>query len=266
MDSVVDISWLTLGLFSSLLIIPFSISRYYQLKLSKEIAVSVGRMALQLILVGAYLEYLFKLNSLAINVIWIIVMTLIGASAITSKAKLPRAKLMLPVVTGLFVALIPMLGIIALGVIKPTPFYHAQYLIPLAGMLLGNSMSGNIVALQNFFRAFEERKAEYEAAISLGASPSYATLPFVRDAIARSFAPTLATMATTGLVTLPGMMTGQILGGASPMVAIKYQIMIMIAIFVTMSLSVALSLKLSVHSCISRYGRVLVNVVHDDAI
>ncbi|NVD06312.1 ABC transporter permease [Vibrio sp. JPW-9-11-11] len=260
MDSVIDISWLTLALFFTLLVIPFSISRYYHLALSKEILVSVGRMTVQLMLVGVYLEYLFKLNSLAINILWVLVMTLIGASAITSKAKLPRTHLMLPVCSGLIIALVPMLAIIVLAVVKPTPLYNAQYLIPLAGMLLGNSMSGNIVALQNFFNAFEERKSEYEAAISLGASPSYATLPFVRDAIALSLAPSLATMTTTGLVTLPGMMTGQILGGASPMVAIKYQIMIMIAIFVTMSFSIAITLKLVVKRCINRYGRVLVKV------
>ncbi|UPQ87101.1 ABC transporter permease [Vibrio sinaloensis] len=260
MDSVVDISWLTLALFFTSLVVPFTISRYYQLGLSREILVSVARMTLQLMLVGVYLEYLFKLNSLTINIAWILVMTLIGASAIASKAKLPRAHLMLPVACGLLIALVPMLAIIVLAVVKPIPCYNAQYLVPLAGMLLGNSMSGNIVALQNFFNAFEERKSEYEAAISLGASTSYATLPFVRDAIALSLAPSLATMTTTGLVTLPGMMTGQILGGASPIVAIKYQIMIMIAIFVTMSLSIAVSLKLVVKRCIHPHGRVLVKV------
>ncbi len=71
-------------------------------------------------------------------------------------------------------------------------FYNAQYMIPLAGMLLGNSLSSNIVALQNLFTAFEQRKSEYEAAISLGASPKYASFPFLQEALRKSLAPILA--------------------------------------------------------------------------
>jgi putative ABC transport system permease protein len=258
MESVVDIPWLTLALFFSLLVIPLAISRVYQLRISKEILLSVGRMTLQLLLVGVYLEYLFTLNSLMINIVWIALMMLIGASAIISKARLPRKPLVMPIVIGLLLGLLPVLSIITLIIIQPTPLYNAQYLVPLAGMLLGNSISGNIVSLQSFFSALEERRGEYEAAISLGASKEYATLPFVREAIQRSLAPTLATMTTSGLVTLPGMMTGQILGGASPIVAIKYQIMIMVAIFVMLSISVTLSLRLTVRNCINNQGRILV--------
>jgi putative ABC transport system permease protein len=123
-------------------------------------------------------------------------------------------------------------------------------------MLLGNSLSGNIVALQNLFTAFEERKSEYEAAISLGASPQYASRDFVRNALRKANAPILASMATTGLVTLPGMMTGQILGGASPLVAIKYQLMIMIAIFVMMTISLTLSIHLTLKATFTKEGRV----------
>lgn len=77
----------------------------------------------------------------------------------------------------------------------------------------------------------------------------------------KSFAPILASMAATGLVTLPGMMTGQILGGASPMVAIKYQLIIMIAIFVTLTLSVAITLELALHRCLDRNGQVKINTL-----
>lgn len=89
-----------------------------------------------------------------------------------------------------------MLAVICILVVKPDPFYSAQYMIPLAGMLLGNSLGGNIVTLQNFFTALSQRKDEYEAAISLGASVQFATLPFLREAIQKSLAPTLASMAT----------------------------------------------------------------------
>ncbi|GAL20376.1 YbbM seven transmembrane helix protein [Vibrio maritimus] len=108
-------------------------------------------------------------------------------------------------------------------------------------------MGGNIVALQNFYSTLESRWSEYQAAISLGAPIPMATLPFIRLSLQKSLAPILATMATTGLVSLPGMMTGQILGGASPVVAIKYQLVIMMAIWVMMSISITVCLNLVVH-------------------
>ncbi|GAM66676.1 ybbM seven transmembrane helix protein [Vibrio sp. JCM 19236] len=165
----------------------------------------------------------------------------------------------MPVSTGLLVGLAPVLFLLCWMVIQPEPFHSAQYVIPLAGMLLGNSLSANIVALQNLYTAFQERRHEYEAAIALAAPPMYATRPFVQAAMQKSFAPTLASMSTMGLVTLPGMMTGQILGGASPMVAIKYQLMIMIAIFVVMNISVTISLQLSLRNTITKEGRVTVS-------
>lgn len=223
--------------------------------------VSVARMFVQLTLVGAYLEFVFSTNNLWLNLAWIAVMLGVGASAIVGKAKLPRKVLFTPVVSGLVIGLAPILFILCWLVVQPTPIYSAQYMIPLAGMLLGNSLSGNIVALQNLYTAFDERNEEYQVAIALGAPPLFATLPFVRAAMQKAFAPILASMATTGLVTLPGMMTGQILGGASPMVAIKYQMMILIAIFVMMSISVTLTLQFSLRRSINENGRVIVGLI-----
>ncbi|GAM57575.1 ybbM seven transmembrane helix protein [Vibrio ishigakensis] len=259
MQSSIDIDWWLLALFSLTLIVPFSINRHFQLSLGKDIVLSVMRMTAQLILIGLYLEYLFDLNNLWVNVAWITIMIGVGASAIIGKAKLPKKSLLMPVSTGLLVGLAPVLFLLCWMVIQPEPFHSAQYVIPLAGMLLGNSLSANIVALQNLYTAFEERRHEYEAAIALAAPSMYATRPFVQAAMQKSFAPTLASMSTMGLVTLPGMMTGQILGGASPMVAIKYQLMIMIAIFVVMNISVTLSLQLSLRNTITKEGRVTVS-------
>ncbi len=222
---------------------------------------SIARMFVQLTLVGAYLEFVFSTNNLWLNLAWIAVMLGVGASAIVGKAKLPRKVLFMPVVSGLVIGLAPILFILCWLVVQPTPIYSAQYVIPLAGMLLGNSLSGNIVSLQNLYTAFDERNEEYQVAIALGAPPLFATLPFVRAAMQKAFAPILASMATTGLVTLPGMMTGQILGGASPMVAIKYQMMILIAIFVMMSISVTLTLQFSLRRSINESGRVVVGLM-----
>ncbi|MBY8059569.1 ABC transporter permease [Vibrio fluvialis] len=265
MSSVVDISWWQLGLFSMSLAIPLAVNAYHQLDIGKEMLWSVARMALQLLLVGVYLEYLFAHNNLWVNLAWLMVMIGVGASSIVSKAKLPVKLLIGPIIAGLAVGLFPLIILLCVAVVQPTPWYSAQYMIPLAGMLLGNSLSGNIVALQNLFTAYKERRSEYEGALSLGASPIYASRGFVRSALRKASAPLLASMAATGLVTLPGMMTGQILGGTSPLIAIKYQLLIMIAIFVMMNISLTLSVHLTLRVALSKEGRVKVRFTDENS-
>ncbi len=263
MQGVIDVSWGLIGLFSLLMVIPFILSRHYQLGISKDTLVSIGRMAVQLALVGLYLEYLFLLESFVVNALWVIVMVVVGASSIIGKAHLPKHTLFFCVASGLGIGLLPVLATLCLVIIQPHPFFATQVFIPLAGMLLGNSLSGNIVALQNFFTLMNERKDQYEAAISLGASPRYAVKPFITQAMQKAYAPLLASMSTTGLVTLPGMMTGQILGGSPPMVAIKYQLLIMMAIFLVLVVSVTVTLELAVTRCIESSGRVRVNFLSE---
>lgn len=263
MSGVLDISWWQLAMFSCLLVIPLAVNYYHQLQIGKEILVSVSRMALQLLLVGVYLEYLFSLNSLWVNLLWLLIMIIVGASSIVSKANLPVKLLVGPVMTGLLLGLFPLIFFLCLAIVRPTPWFSTQYMIPLSGMLLGNSLSGNIVALQNLFTAYKERRSEYEAALSLGASPFYASRSFVQNALRKASAPLLASMAATGLVTLPGMMTGQILGGTSPLIAIKYQLLIMIAIFVMMTISLTLSVHLTLRVALSKEGKVKVQFTDD---
>lgn len=258
MQSSVEISWVQLALFSTVLLLPLLINRYYQLAMTKEVLITVSRMAMQLILVGLYLHYVFSLNNLWVNIGWIMLMVVIGSSAIVGKAKLPKKIIVIPVACGLSIALLPLMLLLCYVVIRPSPLYSAQYLIPLAGMLLGNSLSSNIVALQNLFEAFVQRASEYEAAIALGATPFQAANPFVVATLKKAQAPILASMATTGLVTLPGMMTGQILAGISPILAIKYQLVILIAIFVMISVSLTISLQLSLQRALCKTGLIKV--------
>ncbi|WP_299494884.1 ABC transporter permease [uncultured Shewanella sp.] len=258
MQSIIEISWIELSLFSFILLIPLGINYFLKLALAQEIIISSLRMAIQLVLVGLYLQYLFILNSLWVNLLWLLLMALIGTSSIIGKSHLPKKPLFLPILTALLVGLLPLLLIILIGLLSPAPLYSAQYLIPLAGMLLGNSLSGNIVALQRLFTAFKDREMEYEGLLALGASPAQAAFPFIQGALKQSLAPSLASMSTTGLVTLPGMMTGQILAGVDPIIAIKYQLVILMAIFVMIILSVTTALLLTTRKLINHSGLVLV--------
>lgn len=260
MQASIDISWLQLGLFGSLLLVPLFINVYFKLGLTKSTATALIRMLLQLFFLGLYLEYIFVLDSIWLNATWVILMVVIGSHSIITKSGLSHRSLYIANAFALSCALLPLLFIMSLVIIQPTPLYSAQYMIPLAGMLLGNSLSSNIVALQTLFEGFKQRAPEYEGAIALGASPYQAAFPFLQQAMKKAQAPILASMATTGIVTLPGMMTGQILGGVTPMVAIKYQLLILIAIFVMLSVSLTITLVLCLRYTLANTGLIKISL------
>ncbi|MBY6186439.1 ABC transporter permease [Marinobacter hydrocarbonoclasticus] len=256
MNTVIDIPWWQLATFATILVIPLWINQRFELGQGRNTLTAFVRMTAQLALVGLYLKFVFSHDNLALNLAWLAIMTLVGASAILGNSQMRHRKLVLPVLAGLVLSLLPVLGLLLLGLLQPAPWYSAQYLIPLAGMLLGNTLSGNVVALQRYFGAMKSDFALYEGALALGCTPQCAARPFVQQAIRQAQAPQLATITATGLVTLPGMMTGQILAGTDPHIAIKYQLVIMIAIYVMLSLSVTLTLLMAQRAVLAPTGQV----------
>jgi putative ABC transport system permease protein len=123
------------------------------------------------------------------------------------------------------------------------------------GMVLGNILRSNVVALDRFFSELRANQDMHVQYLILGASESEAVRPFLRNALRAAVGPQLGTVATMGIVSLPGMMTGQILGGSSPAVAIGYQIMIMISIFTAATVSVFLAVHFARKAAFDRFGR-----------
>jgi putative ABC transport system permease protein len=145
-------------------------------------------------------------------------------------------------------------GVMILSLIRPDPWYDARYLIPIVGMILGNCLRGNILSVQNFYMGITKDVDIYRQRLSLGATRFEALRPWLAAAMSNACRQHLASMATIGIVALPGMMTGQILGGATPMAAIKYQLAIMIAIFVSLSLGAYLNLLLTIPRAFDSMG------------
>ncbi|HYW35977.1 MAG TPA: ABC transporter permease, partial [Balneolaceae bacterium] len=156
-----------------------------------------------------------------------------------------KKKLLIPIFAATLLGIIIIDFFFLKFVIRLPKILAAQYTIPITGMVLGNCLRSNVIGINAFYYSINENRERYRFYLASGAERSEATFPFFRDALKKSANPTLATMATIGLVSLPGMMTGQILSGSSPVTAIKYQIMIMLAIFSGTVLSVYLGLKLS---------------------
>jgi putative ABC transport system permease protein len=150
-------------------------------------------------------------------------------------------------------------------VVRLDRLFEAKYLVPVGGMLLGNSLRSIIIGLNNFYSGLKKNEKEYLYALTLYNNRIQALKPWFTQSIVAAIAPTLASMATIGLVSLPGMMTGQILGGSIPMVAIKYQIAIMACIFYTEYFSVILSILFSLKSGFNEFDVLNPHIFQDRA-
>ena len=111
--------------------------------------------------------------------------------------------------------------------LRPHPWYDPHYAVPRAGILLGNILNATSLSLDAFLGSIAREKPAVEARLTLGATYWQAATPFVRDAIRRGLVPIINQMSAAGVVTLPGIMTGQILAGLDPLEAVKYQILLM---------------------------------------
>ncbi len=218
----------------------------FKLSLNRTILWSILRMTIQLSLVGLYLKYLFKFNLAWVNILYILVMVAVAAYSVLKSSRLRMSKLFGPIFISILLPVGTVLMFINTFVVRIDNIFDAKYLIPICGMLLGNSMRNNIIGLSNFYAGLKENEKTYLYAIALGGRRMQALAPYFQASVIASINPILASMATIGIVSLPGMMTGQILGGSIPMVAIKYQIVIMLGIFYTQFFSVCLSLLFSI--------------------
>lgn len=226
MHAVLQIPWWRLSLSALTLVLLVGISRRFRLGIERQALVASARGTVQLVLVGYALAALFTVQRPELVLCALLVMLVVAARTAGSRLtqKLPGlawlASAALSFGTGLGVVFMTAV------VVQPTPWYDPQYLIPFAGMLLGNSMNGASLAGERFQTDLAARRAEVEARLCLGQSGPESVHPFLAKALRASMIPTVNSFAVAGVVQLPGMMTGQILSGVTPLVAVEYQILI----------------------------------------
>lgn len=257
-----DLTPLALGLAYATILVSVIVSRVLRLPLGKELIVSTVRMGVQLALVGVYLTWLFEWNHPALTAGYLLLMLAAANWSVLRNGGL-RLTLFPLTFTGLLLGIGTVLVFYLAFVFQPRPFYEARTVIPIAGMLLGNSMNRSIVTLERFYSSLRDDTDGYVSLLTLGASVDEATLPYLRAAYRAGIGPWLAVIATMGVVSLPGMMTGQILGGSAPMVAIKYQVAIVLAIFLSTELSTLLMIQLSRRRAFDSFGLLRADVFRE---
>jgi putative ABC transport system permease protein len=227
------------------ILILLSIVRRRGLNREKEIIISTTRMTLQLILTGYILTYIFKNPNPFLTVIIIFVMEVFATQNIIkrTKARLSR-ELKRVIIFSMSSGTLFTLFYFIFIVINIKPWYNPQYFIPLAGMIIGNSMTGISLGINKLVDGFKNQVDLIENSLMLGATPKDACKPIIDNAFDSAILPTINSMVGMGIVFLPGMMTGQILSGSSPLIAIEYQIAIMLGILGSVSICVIVFLML----------------------
>ncbi len=250
----IDISYISLAIGLLLLIIPMYFIGKFKTGLFKSVTIAFIRMIIQLCLIGLYLKYLFDWDNPVINFLWVVIMILIAGQTAIKRVNIKASILLIPISIG-FLCSVALIGLYFLGfVLRLDNVFSARYFIPIFGIIMGNMLSSNVIALNAYYDGLQREQQLYRYLLGNGASRYEAQIPFIRTAIIKSFSPNIANIAVMGLVALPGTMIGQILGGSSPNVAIKYQMMIMVITFTSSMISLVITILLASHRSFDAYG------------
>jgi putative ABC transport system permease protein len=207
----------------------------------KEIFISSIRMTIQLILTGYILVYIFNNENPLYTILIIIIMEAFAIHNIFKRVKVNLSKKIKKIIgISMVFGTVTSILYFLLVVVRINPWYNPRYFIPISGMLIGNSMTGISLGVSRLVDGMHSKKHLIESALMLGATPKMASKEIVDNAFDSAILPTINSMIGMGIVFLPGMMTGQILSGTSPVTAIEYQIAIMLGILGSVSLTVML--------------------------
>ncbi len=226
---------------SSLVLVALLFSYFQKLKLEKEIIISVVRAIVQLILVGYLLNYIFGFENPIFTTLLLLFMTFNAAYNAAKRGKEIKNGLIISFVSIASGAIITLSILVFSDAIK----YEPYQIIPVSGMIISNAMVALGLCYRQLTANFKNKREEVETKLSLGADILPSSIEIIRDSIKTGMLPTIDSAKTLGIVSLPGMMTGLILAGTSPVEAIKYQIMVTFMLLSTTSISSFIACYLS---------------------
>ena len=241
MSDIIVLNIWQFALIYLLLVIILIVMKKCRINQTKLLIVASFRMTAQLVLAGLILTFIFENPHPLFTVAYILLMTGFAIHLILSRnPKLNKSfKIIVAIslaATGLLVVCFFIMAVVGVSLFNP------QYTIPISGMIFGNALTGVTLGLKTFQESISAGRNRIEAMMNIGATPQKILTPFVNQAIETALLPTMNSMLGMGIISLPGMMTGQILSGTLPMTAILYQIAILIAISAVVCLSVFTSL------------------------
>jgi putative ABC transport system permease protein len=227
--NTLDVSLPGLAIASALVLVAVAISMWQRLGLARGLLIGAIRALVQLFAVGYVLVYLFLHPRWWLVLLALVVMLVAATGTATrrrDKSTGSRRRLWIISGSAMLLSAGLTLAYVTQLVVHVRPWYDPRYLIPLFGMIVGNAMNGAALAAERLASEMEVRRGEVEAYLALGSTPARAAADPVRRALVASLIPSVNGLMVVGLVQLPGMMTGQILAGQSPLLAVRYQIVV----------------------------------------
>jgi len=245
LSEYIPISNLQLALSVILVVITGLISAFLKLGLLKPLVWGTVRAFVQLTLIGYVLAYIFELNNLLLIVFIILLMCFIASREATRRITKTSYNPWLTSFISLTASTFLVGFLVVVIIISPHPWYSAHVAVPIFGMLLGNSMNAIALSLDRMHSEIYSHVDQVEQLLCFGATPWEAVRHYVRKAVAAGMTPTINALMIVGIVSLPGMMTGQILAGMNPQLAVRYQFVVMIMIAASVAIGCLLIVGLS---------------------
>lgn len=230
MSTLIHLGPVELGVATILVVAAGVVSVVLRLGIERRLAVAAVRTVIQLGLLGLVLERVFAFRHPVVIVGILVLMTLFAAREAAGRTSRGYRGIMIDAWLAMAVSCFVVGGIVTQAVVGVEPWYDPQYVIPLVGMILGNSLTGIALGLDRFLDFLATRHDEIELRLAFGATRGEALAAPLREAVRTGMVPIINAMAAAGIVSLPGMMTGQILAGAPPLQAVSYQIVVMFMI------------------------------------
>jgi putative ABC transport system permease protein len=229
---LISLTPLDLGISAVMVLLLALLSWRLHVGIEKSLLIAALRTVVQLSLLGLVLQQVFNQTSLPlIALITLVMLSVAGYEVMARQSRRFKGWWSMGIGTSsMFISSFSITLLAVTVIVRVDPWYTPQYLIPLLGMLLGNTMNGIAIALNSLTRMASEQKGQIEARLILGHTWQQAILPIRRESLKSGLIPIINSMTTAGIVSLPGMMTGQILAGSPPDEAARYQIMIMFLI------------------------------------
>ncbi len=257
MSEYVELGYFDIALASVFLLLNGALSLWLRLGIARNLGFAMVRMVVQLLLVGMLLKSLFAIQSPWLTLLVALFMTSFAAREIWARQnRRLRGWRGLAIGGGAMGASVGVVALVALIVlVQPDPWWNPRYALPLLGMIMGNAMTGISLSLDTLHTALHREQRAIEAQLLLGANKWQAMRPFIRQAMRAGMMPSINGMAAIGVVSLPGMMTGQILSGVDPNEAVKYQLMVMFLIAGATGMAVMLATLASAKSLTDRRDR-----------
>lgn len=242
MSGVVEIDLFHFGLTYLLLVAVLFIMKRSEIDQTSLLLVGTVRMTVQLFVAGLIITYIFKDPKPIYTIAYLTVMTIFAMGRVLSRNRDVNRNFKVVIALSILVCTMAIIVFYTEFVVEMS-ILNPQYAIPISGMLYGNVINGVTLGLKSFKDSVYANRNRIETLLNLGSSPQRVILPFVNNATETALLPNLNSMVSMGIVTLPGMMTGQILSGVSPLTSILYQITIAIALCAASCLSVYCTLN-----------------------